>query len=113
VTLDGTTYEVTEVVDCTLDDPMAPNDRQFIGRNGDGSVEMGLSYFEDESLAGLNGLSLTFEGSDGEEEWASSVVGSDFEFTIEQRPDGADGTAEVGRLGPEAETLLAEWSFTC
>lgn len=109
VTLGGETYEVTEVRDCTVDDPLAPNDRLFNGVSADGSVEVDISYFEDESLSGLNGLSLTV----GDDDWVSSIVGADRVFTIEQRPDGADGTAEVGKQGGGAEPVIAAWSFTC
>lgn len=109
------TYEATTVLDCTVDDPIAPNDRQFVGESEDGTVRISISYFEDDALAGLTGLDVEIEGPDGDVDWSSSYVGADGVFTIEQRADGADGTAEISRLQPgdEPSQLTADWSFTC
>lgn len=116
--VDGTTYEVTKVLDCSIGSEGFPDDRQFVGESSDGAVQMTVSYFENETLSGLNGAGLAIEVRDGtvaEITWASSYAGADATFEITPRADGADGTAEVGAVGPDVPEgeFIATWSFTC
>lgn len=116
--VDGTTYEVTEVLDCSIGSEGFPDDRQFVGESADGAVRMSVSYFEDETFAGLNGADLEVELRDGTVAtvtWASSYAGADAAFDITPRADGAEGAAEVGVVGPDVPdgTFTATWSFTC
>ena len=118
MTVDGTTWEMTEVLDCTIGSDGFPDDRSFSGRSADGAAVMDIAYFEDEAMAGLNGASLEIEQDDGTVAtvtWASSYAGADARFDISLRDDGADGVAEVGVVGPDVPegTFDAEWSFTC
>jgi hypothetical protein len=109
---------MTEVLDCTIGNEGFPDDRNFVGRSADGTAVMDVAYFEDESMSGLNGVSLEIEQDDGTVAtvtWASSYAGADSQFDISLRDDGADGVAEVGVVGPDVPdgTFEATWTFTC
>lgn len=111
-TIDGVSHEFPDVRDCGLGDSGFPNDRDFVGYSADGNVVMTVGYFEDESLAGLNSVSVEIDQPHAL--WASTYAADD-EFMIEVRPDGAEGTTTVGVVGidvPEGE-FTATWSFTC
>ena len=118
ITIDGTTWEITEVLDCTVGNEGAPGDRQFVGTTADGKGRMDASHFDGEAFAGLNGVSFELDADDGTvatTTWASSYAGPDGQFDITLRDDGAEGVAEVGSVGPDGEdgVVTATWSFTC
>ena len=118
ITIDGTTWEVTEVLDCTVGNEGAPGDRQFVGTTADGKGTMNASHFDGEAFAGLNGVDFELDADDGTvatTTWSSSYAGPDGQFDITLRDDGAEGVAEVGSVGPEGSdgTATATWSFTC
>ena len=118
VTVDGATYTADEVLDCTLGNETAPDDRSFVGENADGSVRISIAYFGEGDLAGLNGVSVDFEAGEGEATLDTTAAGGDAAFDITLRPDGADGSSEVGQIGPPGRTedpgiRTAQFSFTC
>lgn len=118
ITIDGTTWEITEVLDCSVGNEGAPGDRNFVGTTADGRGRMNVGHFDGEALAGLNGVGFELDADDGtvgSTTWASSYAGPDGQFDITLRDDGADGVAEVGSVGPDGEdgTVTASWSFTC
>jgi hypothetical protein len=113
--VDGVTYEVTDVLDCTIGNEGNPDNRQFVGESPDGTDQFSVAYFGEENSLGLNGI--TFETKvDGDAwTWASSYAGADALFEIRLTPNGAEGTAAVGVVGlnsPRGE-FSATWSFTC
>lgn len=118
VTVDGATYTADQVLDCTLGNETAPDDRSFVGENADGSVRISIDYFGEGDLAGLNGVSVDFQADEGEATLATTAAGGDAAFDITLRPDGADGSSEVGQIGPPGRTedpgiRTAQFSFTC
>ncbi|MFP4512782.1 MAG: hypothetical protein ACLFRV_07540 [Acidimicrobiales bacterium] len=111
-TIDGVSYEFPDVRDCGLGDTGFPDDRDFVGYSADGEVVMSVSYFEDESLAGLNSMSVEI---DQPHALYSSQYAPDGEFVIDVLPDGAEGSTTVGAVGIEVSSgdREATWSFTC
>lgn len=114
VTVDDTTYELTRVLDCTVGNAGAPDDRQFVGESDDGSVRFSVSYFGADA-GGLNGIGLDTEVDGDEWTWASSYAGADAPFEITLLDDGAEGSATVGvvGLGAPDQEFTATWSFSC
>lgn len=116
--VDGRTFEVVEVLDCTVGNEGAPGDRQFVGLTADGRGRMTVSHFDGEAFAGMNTVGFDLDADDGtvaETTWDSTYAGSDGAFEIQLLDDGAEGTADVGSLGPESSdgTTVASWSFRC
>ncbi|MDZ7678102.1 MAG: hypothetical protein U5K29_06090 [Acidimicrobiales bacterium] len=111
-TIDGVVYEFPDVRDCGLGDSGFPNDRDFVGYSADGEVVMSVGYFEDESLAGLNSISVEI---DEPHALYSSQYAPDGEFVIDVLPNGAEGNTTVGAVGIEVSSgdREATWSFTC
>lgn len=113
VTVDGATYELTRVLDCTVGNEGAPDDRQFVGETDDGTAQFSASFFG-EDLAGLEGISLEVEVEGNDWTWSSDYA-ADGAFEITLRDDGAEGSATVRVVGidaPEGE-FTATWSFRC
>ncbi len=114
VTVDGTTYEITEVLDCTIGNEGYPDDRKFIGESADGSVQFSVFYLDlgGETVPDV-GLDTEVDGS--EWTWSSLYAGSEGDYEITVLDDGAEGSSEVRVVGidaPDANFTMT-WSFSC
>ncbi len=112
---DGSTWEFTEIVECEIGEDGSPDFRQFIGQTADGSARLDVAYFPEAALASLSGVGVDAEVDGSDWTYASSYAGSEGEFDVSLRSDGADGTASVRVVGigaPDADLTL-DWSFTC
>lgn len=115
VVVDGVTREFPTVLDCTVGNDGAPDDRQFVGETADGSATFSMGYFGEGELSGLNTVDLEAVVDGQDWTYASSYAGSEGGFTANLRDDGADGAATVRAVGigaPDEEWTM-EWSFTC
>lgn len=114
VTVDGVTYEISEVLDCTIGNEGYPDDRKFVGESADGSVEFSVFYLD---LGGetVPSVSLDNEVDGSSWTWSSDYAGSDGEYDITVLDDGAEGSSEVRVVGVDApdENFTMTWSFTC
>lgn len=121
VVIQDETYEATDPIECRIGAEGSPDEREFLGTSADGTVRISIVYFAEEQLQGLSGLDVDIEGAGatgGELTW-STLFAAEPSFEIDVRPDGAEGSANVGSLNLARNTedgevdTTAEWSFTC
>lgn len=116
VTVDGVTYEFTDVTLCEVGGETWGDEwRDFIAFTDDGHTHTRITHgsADAEFLTGFDlsvGLTnaRTLDGGNPDESYSTELGGS---VNAELEPNGASGTAEVTRLG--SGELTVEWSFTC
>lgn len=118
VSVDGTTYEFTDVAECEVGGDVGADWREFTAWTEDGHthVNITLASGDDEWLTGFSlsvGLAnaRTLDEGNPDEEWTTGLGGS---VAPTLTDDGAAGTAAVTTLGVDGSSeATAEWSFSC
>ena len=116
VTIDGTTFVTTEASTCDVGTEFSPDDRVYVGRSSDGTIELSIGAFAFEQMQQFNGVTLDVEGvaeGGGEAGWSWQLA-TEPSFEAEATSDGASGTSAVGSVGfGDDGQAIAEFSFTC